>query len=79
MGEADTLKRMNTDFSYPKSAKRLSPELWMKEKDNTMLNEARKNLEKMLSSNFQSHLSPEILKKIETDFEINLDVIYGQK
>ena len=51
----------------------------MKEKDNTMLNEAKKNLEKMLSSNFQSHLSPEILKKIETDFEINLDAIYGQK
>ena len=50
----------------------------MKEKDNTMLNEARKNLEKILSSNFSSHLSPEILRKIETDFEINLDVIYGQ-
>ena len=79
LGESDTLKRMSTDFDYPKSAKRVSPELWMKEKDNTMLNEARKNLEKILSSNFQSHLSPETLKKIETDFEINLDEIYGQK
>ena len=78
LGESDTLKRMSTDFDYPKSAKRLSPELWMKEKDNTMLNEARKNLEKILSSNFSSHLSPEILRKIETDFEINLDVINGQ-
>ena len=38
LGESDTLKRMSTDFDYPKSAKRLSPELWMKEKDNTMLN-----------------------------------------
>ena len=79
LGESDTLKRMSTDFHYPKSAKRLSPELWMKEKDNTMLNEARKNLEEMLSSNFQSHLSPEILKKIQTAFEIDLDIIYGQK
>ena len=79
LGESDTLKRMSTDFDYPKSAKRLSPELWMKEKDNIMINEARKNLEKMLSSNFQRHLSPEILKKIETDFEINLDVINRQK
>ena len=69
---------MSTDFDYPKSAKRLSPELWMKEKDNTMLNEARKNLKKMLSSNFKSYLSPEILKKMETDFEINLDIINGQ-
>ena len=69
---------MSTDFGYPKSAKRLSPELWMKEKDNTMLNEARKNLEKILSSNFRTHLSPEILRKIETDFEINLDVINGK-
>ncbi len=51
----------------------------MKEKDNTMLNEARKNLEEMLSSNYQSHLSPEILKKIQTAFEIDLDTIYGQK
>ena len=75
LGESDTLKRMSTDFHYPKSAKRLSPELWMKEKDNTMLNQARKNLEKILSSNFRSHLSPEILRQIETDFEINLDVI----
>ena len=79
LGESDTLKRMNTDFDYPNSAKRLSPELWMKEKDNTMLNTARNNLENILSSNFQSYLSPEILKKIETDFGINLDVIYGQK
>ena len=78
LGESDTLKRMSTDFDNPKSAKRLSPELWMKEKDNTMLNEARKNLEKILSSTFSSHLSPEILRKIETDFEINLDVINGQ-
>ena len=78
LGETDTLKRMGTDFDYPKSAKRLSPEIWMKEKDNTMLNEARKNLEKILSSNFRTHLSPEILRKIETDFEINLDVINGQ-
>ena len=70
---------MSTDFDYPKSAKRLSPELWMKEKDNTMLNEARKNLEEMLSGNFQSHLSPEIVKKIQTAFEIDLDIIYGQK
>jgi trimethylamine--corrinoid protein Co-methyltransferase len=79
LGEPDTLKRMSTDFDYPKSAKRLSPELWMKEKDNTMLNEASKTLEKILSGNFKSHLSPEILKKIETDFDMNLGLIYGQK
>ena len=79
MGESDTLKRMSTDFDYPKSAKRVSPELWMKEKDNTMLNEASKILEKILSSNFQSYLSPEIIKKIETDFDINLDIVYRQK
>ena len=79
LGESDTLKRMSTDFHYPKSAKRLSPELWMKEKDNTMLNEARKNLEKILSGNFQSHLSTKILRKIETDFDINLDLIYRHK
>mgnify|MGYP003326380643 CR=1 FL=1 len=69
---------MSTDFHYPKSAKRLSPELWMKEKDNTMLNETNKHLEELLSGNFQSHLSQQTLKKIETDFDINLDVIYGQ-
>ena len=79
LGETDTLKRMSTDFGYPKSAKRLSPELWMKEKDNTMLNEARKSLDKILSGNFQSHLSSEILRRIETDFDINLDIIYRQK
>jgi trimethylamine--corrinoid protein Co-methyltransferase len=78
LGESDTLKRMNTDFNYPKSAKRLSPDIWMKDKDNIMLNEANKNLEELLSSNFESHLSVETLKKIETDFDINLDVIYGQ-
>ena len=78
LGESDTLKRMNTDFNYPKSAKRLSPDIWMKEKENIMLNEANKNLEELLSSNFESHLSGETLKKIETDFDINLDVIYGQ-
>ena len=50
----------------------------MKEKENIMLNEANKNLEELLSSNFESHLSQEILKKIGTDFDINLDVIYGQ-
>ena len=78
LGESDTLKRMNTDFSYPKSAKRLSPDIWMKEKDNIMLNEANKTLEELLSSNFESHLSQETLKKLETDFDINLDVIYGK-
>ena len=78
LGESDTLERMNTDFNYPKSAKRLSPEIWMKEKDNTMLNEANKNLEGLLSSKFESHLSPHILRRLETDFDINLDVIYGQ-
>ena len=78
LGESDTLKRMNTDFNYPKSAKRLSPDIWMKEKDNIMLNEANKNLEKLISSDFESHLSQEMLKKLETDFDINLDVIYGQ-
>tara|TARA_B100000989_G_scaffold76942_1_gene54623 strand:- start:904 stop:1524 length:621 start_codon:yes stop_codon:yes gene_type:complete len=78
LGESDTLKRMNTDFNYPISAKRLSPEIWMQEKDNTMLNQTNKNLEELLSSNFQSHLSIEILKKIETDYDINLDEIYGQ-
>ena len=78
LGESDTLKRMKTDFNYPKSAKRLSPEIWMQEKDNTMLNETNKNLEELLSGNFQSHLSQQTLKKIETDFDINLDVIYGQ-
>ena len=78
LGEPDTLKRMNTDFNYPKSAKRLSPDIWMKEKDNIMLNEANKNLEKLISSDFESHLSQEILKKLETDFDINLDAIYGQ-
>jgi len=78
LGESDTLKRMNTDFNYPKSAKRLSPDIWMQEKDNIMLNEANKNLEGLLSSNFESHVSEETLKKIETDFDINLDVVYGQ-
>ena len=78
LGESDTLERMNTDFNYPKSAKRLSPEIWMGEKDNTMLNEANKNLEGLLSSKFESHLSPHILRRLETDFDINLDVIYGQ-
>ena len=78
LGESDTLKRMNTDFNYPISAKRLSPEIWMQEKDNTMLNQTNKNLEELLSSNFQSHLSIEILKKIETDYDINLEEIYGQ-
>ena len=67
LGESDTLKRMSTDFDYPKSAKRLSPELWMKEKDNTMLADASKKLEELLSSDFESHLSPEILKKLEVD------------
>ena len=76
LGEADTLKRMNTDYIYPKSAKRLSPELWIKEKNNTMLTDASKKLEDLLYSNFESHLSPETLKKIETDFNINLDVIF---
>ena len=78
LGESDTLKRMNTDFNYPKSAKRLSPDIWMKEKDNTMLNETNKNLEEVLSGNFQSHLSQQTLKKIETDFDINLELIYEQ-
>ena len=78
LGESDTLKRMNTDFNYPKSAKRLSPDIWMQEKDNIMLNEANKNLEGLLSGNFESHVSEETLKKIETDFDINLDVVYGQ-
>ena len=78
LGESDTLKRMHTDFNYPISAKRLSPEIWMQEKDNTMLNETNKNLEELLSGNFQSHLSQQTLKKIEADFDIKLDVIYGQ-
>ena len=78
LAETDTLKRMNTDFNYPKSAKRLSPEIWMQEKDNTMLNQTNKNLEELLSGNFQSHLCQQTLKKIETDFDIKLDVIYGQ-
>ena len=43
-----------------------------------MLIEARKTLEKILSSNFRSHLRPEILRKIEADFELNLDEINGQ-
>jgi trimethylamine--corrinoid protein Co-methyltransferase len=76
LGETDTLKRMNTDFNYPKSAKRLSPDLWIKEKDNTMLADASKKLEELLSGNFESHLSPTILKKIETDFNINLEVVF---
>ena len=76
LGESDTLKRMNTDFNYPKSAKRLSPDIWMKEKDNVMLNEANKHLEELLSSNYESHLSQKLLKQIETDFDINLEVIY---
>ena len=79
LGEPDTLKRMNTDFNYPKSVKRISPELWMQEKGNTMLNEASKTLEELLSSKFESHISLETLKKLETEFEINLDVIYGQR
>ena len=78
LGESDTLKRMNTDFNYPNSAKRLSPDIWMKEKDNIMLNEANKNLEKLIFSDFESHLSQETLKKLETDFDINLAAIYGQ-
>jgi trimethylamine--corrinoid protein Co-methyltransferase len=78
LGEADTLKRMNTDFSYPKSAKRLSPEVWIKEKDNTMLTDACKRLEELLSSNFESHLGLATLKKLETDFDINLDIVFSQ-
>ena len=79
LGEPDTLKRMNTDFNYPKSVKRISPELWMQEKGNTMLNEASKTLNEFLSSKFESHISLETLKKIETVFDINLDVINGQR
>ena len=79
LGEPDTLKRMNTDFNYPKSVKRISPELWMQEKGNTMLNEASKTLNELLSSKFESHISLETLKKIETVFDINLDVINGQR
>ena len=75
LGESDTLKRMNTDFNYPKSAKRLSPELWMKENKNTMFNEARKTLAELLSENFESHLSTDIVKKIERDTNIDLDII----
>ncbi len=78
LGEPDTLKRMSTDFNYPKAAKRLSPDIWMEERDNIMLNEANKNLEKLISGDFESHLSQETLKKLETDFDINLDAIYGQ-
>jgi len=78
LGEADTLKRMNTDFSYPKSAKRLSPEVWIKEKDNTMLIDACKRLEELLSSNFESHLGLATLKKLETDFDINLDIVFSK-
>ena len=33
---------------------------------------ANKILEELLSSNFESHLSQETLKKIEIDFDINL-------
>ena len=75
LGESDTLKRMNTDFSYPKSARRLSPELWMKENENIMFNDARKTLTELLSESFESHLSPDTIKKIEAALDINLDII----
>ena len=75
LGESDTLKRMNTDFSYPKSARRLSPELWMKENENIMFNDARKTLTELLSESFESHLSPDSIQKIEAALDINLDII----
>ena len=64
LGESDTLKRMSTDFDYPKSAKRLSPELWMKEKDNIMLNEARKTLEKEFATSVMSAVKKIISKDV---------------
>jgi trimethylamine--corrinoid protein Co-methyltransferase len=76
LGEPDTLKRMNTDFYYPKSAKRLSPELWAQNKGNTMLTEASKTLEKLLSTKFKSHISSNTFKVLEKDLNIEIDFIY---
>jgi len=75
LGEPETLKRMSQDFQYPLIAKRLSPQEWMQDKNQNILNEAKNKMADLINSNFASHIDTSLLRHIEKKYNLELDNI----
>ena len=72
LGHADTLRRMETDFLYPRVADRRSFAEWEDEGARDMRERARETAREILDSHFPTHVSPEIDARLRESYDIRL-------
>ncbi len=73
LGESDTLKRMTTDFVYPKIADRTDFETWEETGRPTQLDAARREVQRILSEHPGCLFEPAVDKRIRSRFDIRLN------
>lgn len=72
LGEAETLKRMKTEYLYPDLANRQSVQDWIDAGGQTIWESARARVEDILSAPPATHVSPEAEAAIRARFPIHL-------
>lgn len=72
LGQADTLKRMNSDFLYPRSADRSSFDIWQKQGSKDIRSRAIVATRELLEQAPRSVLDPALEMRLREDFDIRL-------
>jgi trimethylamine--corrinoid protein Co-methyltransferase len=72
LGNAETLRRMETDFLYPRIADRRSPAEWEADGAQDIRQRARRRAREILAAHFPAHVSERTERLLRRRFDIRL-------
>jgi trimethylamine--corrinoid protein Co-methyltransferase len=72
LGSEQTLRLMQREYLYPEVGDRSNPKEWLEQGRSTVVQRARRRLDKLLASHFPAHIAPPLDEAIRARFPVRL-------